>query len=94
MEKIRVIDTQNLRFYFGDKALELIEAHTPHIQIDKWLGIDKKGRDIYEHDILRDKHKKEFMVGESFGGRKLSIQELKKTLIVDNAHARELEKLF
>ena len=94
--KLRVIDIKTMRSYFGEQALEII--HTQREQnsllIDKFLGIDKLGKEIYERDILEDKQKQTFMIGAFFGGKDIPQRHLKTYKVIGNAHKERLETLF
>lgn len=94
--RLRVIDTKTMHSYFGEQALEIIHTQGEHnsLLIDKFLGFDKLGKEIYERDILEDKLKRTFMIGAFFGGRDIPQRHLKAYKVVGNAHKERLETLF
>lgn len=96
MEKIRVINSQTMKSYYGQEALRMInnKNQEENLLIDKFLGIDKSGNEIYERDILEDKQKNTFMVGKFFGGADISVKKLKEYRVISNQHKENLEKLF
>lgn len=93
MQKVRVIDTKTLRCYFGQEALDVVKSQqSDTLLIDQYVGIDKKGREVYNNDILENRQKQKITINADT--TKYSQKYLKTLILIGNAHKERLETLF
>lgn len=89
MKRIRVIDTKQMKIFFGKEALELAnQADMESLIIDDLLGFDKEGKEVYERDFVKDKQEVVFLATNHH------IKILDKLKLVGNSHRDKLERLF
>lgn len=65
------------------------QADKANLLIDKFLGFDKEGKEVYERDIAIDKQQRTFLLDNTY-----SKKTLKQLIVVSNAHKEKLERLF
>ncbi|TLD86274.1 hypothetical protein LS66_009635 [Helicobacter sp. MIT 03-1614] len=89
MKRIRVIDTKQMKMFFGKEALELANgADTENLIIDNLLGFDKEGKEVYERDFVKNRQEVVFLATNHH------IKILNTLTLVGNSHRDNLERLF